>query len=193
MKRVLLVCVAIFPLLTCSGIVYTILSLWIAALGATKSQIGMLYTCGALAGAVTSPFLGKLADRWGRKPVLLGSMGLFACVFGGFALARDFRDLFPIMVAEGTAWGALGASVNAMISDLVPSEQRGTALGIYNATWNLGWIIGPLTGGVMSDRLGFRMTFLICVILISFGLALGAALLPGGGRPSPSEPADEPF
>lgn len=191
MKRVLLICAAIFPLLTCSGIVYTILSLWIAELGASKSHIGLLYTCGALAGAATSPLLGRLADRWGRKPVLIGSMGMFACVFGGFALARDVGDLFPIMVLEGTAWGGLGASVNALIADLVPQQQRGTALGIYNTTWNLGWIIGPVAGGVMSDLLGFRTTFLICVGLILGGIVLGVVLLPTG-RPLPSGRGDGP-
>ncbi|RLA95892.1 MAG: MFS transporter [Deltaproteobacteria bacterium] len=191
MKRVLLVCAAIFPLLTCSGIVYTILSLFIAALGASKSQIGLLYTCGALAGAITSPLSGRLADRWGRKPVLLGSMALFAGVFGGFAFVKEYTQLFPIMIAEGTAWGGLGASVNAMIADLVPQQKRGTALGLYNATWNLGWIIGPLAGGVLSDHLGFRTTFLLCVGLISVGIALGAFLLPRGDG-GPSGPGDEP-
>ena len=81
MRSVFLVCIAIFPLLVCSGIVYTVLSLYMAELGATKSQIGLLYTFGALAGAITSPLLGKLGDKWGRKPLLLASMTLFSAVF----------------------------------------------------------------------------------------------------------------
>lgn len=183
MKRVVLVCVAIFPFLVCSGIVYTILSLYMAELGTTKSQIGLLYTLSASAGAVTSPLLGRFADRIGRRPLLLGSMAAFAVVFGGFALARGPQDLVFIMVIEGMGWGALGTSANAMIADLVPPERRGIALGLYNTAWNLGWIIGPVTGGFLSDLLGFRKTFLLAALFILLGLLLGAFLLPKG-RPS---------
>ncbi len=178
MRSVFLVCIAIFPLLVCSGIVYTVLSLYMAELGATKSQIGLLYTFGALAGAITSPLLGKLGDKWGRKPLLLASMTLFSAVFAGFALARNPKDLLFIMLLEGSAWGGLGTSANALIADLVPPEKRGTALGIYNTAWNLGWIIGPVTGGVLSDCLGFRKTFLLSSLFILIGFSLGLALLP---------------
>ena len=182
MRKVILVCVAIFPLLLCSGIVYSILSIYIISLGATKSQIGFLYTAGAIAGALTSPLSGKLADRWGRKVILLGAMAIFCGVFFGFAIVREFRHLFPIMLAEGMAWGGLGSSATALIADLVPQEKRGAAVGIYNTSWNLGWIIGPTTGGLLSDHLGFRPTFLICSLILTVGVIMGVVLLPKEGR-----------
>ena len=51
-------------------------------------------------------------------------------------------------------------------------------MGIYNSTWNLGWIIGPSLGGFLSDQIGFRMTFVISVLIIATGLAISAFLLP---------------
>lgn len=185
MKGVVMICAAIFPFLVCSGIVYTILSLYMAELGTTKSQIGLFYTLSASAGAVASPLLGRFADRVGRKPLLLGSMGTFAVVFGGFALATRPEDLIAIMLLEGMGWGALGTSASAMIADLVPSDKRGVALGLYNTAWNLGWIIGPVTGGFLSDLLGFRKTFLLASSFILLGLLLGVFLIPKG-LPSPT-------
>lgn len=193
MRHVVLVCVAIFPLLVCSGIVYTILSLYMADLGFKKSQIGLLYTVGALAGAIASPLFGKLADRIGRKPVLLGAMSAFVLVFGGFAFVAKPEHMFLVMLLEGTAWGAMGTSANALVADLVPQDKRGAALGVYNTAWNLGWIIGPVTGGMLSDVFGFRKTFLLAAAFIVCGVLLGLGLLPSEKGLSTSEQVDEPF
>lgn len=177
-KSVYLICLSVFPLMVCSGIIYSILSIYIQSLGAAKGQIGLIYTCGAAAGAMAAPLVGALSDRVGRRAVLLGSMAVFALVFSGYALSRTYLHLFPIQVGEGVAWAALGASAVALIADTVPQERRGKAMGIYNTTWNLGWIIGPTLGGVLSDSIGFRFTFAICVLIIGGGIVLGGVVLP---------------
>lgn len=59
----------------CSGLVYSMFSLYMSeVLGAEKTQIGLIYMVGSLMGLVSAPFLGKLSDRLGRKPVILGAM-----------------------------------------------------------------------------------------------------------------------
>ena len=179
MKRsVYTVCLVIFPFMVCSGIVYSILSFYFAKLGATKSQIGLIYTCGALAGAITAPLWGKLADKWGRKIILLSSMGLFALVFLGYALSRYYHCLFWPQIVEGMAWTSMGTSAPALIADLASQRQRGKAMGIYNIAWSMGWIVGPTLGGMLSEHLGFKSTFLICVVIMLCGFILGIFLLP---------------
>jgi MFS family permease len=163
---VYIACLAILPLMVCSGIIYSILPLYIVSLGASRSVVGLVYTCGAVAGAVTSPLWGKFSDKKGRKLTLVISMILFAFVFLGYTLSKHYTQLYFIQVVEGVAWGALGASAIAMIADSVPVERRGKAMGIYNSTLNLGWIIGPLAGGFLSEHIGFRYTFFICVLFI---------------------------
>ncbi|RLB04525.1 MAG: MFS transporter [Deltaproteobacteria bacterium] len=179
-KKVYLISLSVFPLMVCSGIIYSILSLYMAALGASKSQIGLLYTSGAASAAVTSPMMGRLADKVGKRPILLGSMVIFALVFIGYALSDNFTDLYPVMMAEGVGWGGTGAVTVALIADIVPERRRGTAMGIYNTAWNVGWIVGPTMGGVLSDHLGFRPTFLLCVLIIVTGIILGLLFLPKG-------------
>ena len=175
---VYIACLAILPLMICSGIIYSILPLYIVSLGASRSEVGLVYACGAIAGAVTSPLWGNLSDKKGRKVTLIISMVLFIFVFFGYTLSKHYSQLYFIQIVEGVAWGALGASSIALIADLAPIEKRGKAMGIYNSTWNLGWIIGPLAGGFLSDHIGFRYTFFICVLIIVADICLTALAIP---------------
>ena len=177
-KKLYLVCLAVFPFMICTGIVYSIISIYMAEIGLTKSQIGFLYTSGATAGAICSPFAGTIADRFGRKKVLLFSMCVFAFVFLGYAISRSYIPFLIVQMAEGLAWAALGTSTTALIADLVNEENRGKAMGIYNTTWSLGWIIGPSLGGLLSDHIGFPVTFISCTGLTVFGLTLAFFFVP---------------
>lgn len=175
---VYIACLAILPLMICSGIIYSIFPLYIVSLGASRSEVGLVCTCGAIAGAVTSPLWGKLSDKKGRKATLIISMVLFIFVFSGYTLSKHYSHLYFIQIVEGVAWGALGASSIALIADLAPIEKRGKAMGIYNSTWNPGWIVGPLDGGFLSDHVGFRYTFFICVLIIVADICLTALAIP---------------
>jgi DHA1 family multidrug resistance protein-like MFS transporter len=177
-KELYLVCLTVLPFMICTGIVYSILSLYMAEVGLTKSQIGFLYTSGAVAGAIGAPFLGGLADRFGRKRVLLFSMGGFAFVFTGYALSRGYLPLLFVQIGEGFSWAALAASTTALVADLSTEETRGKAMGIYNMTWNVGWIAGPSMGGLISDHMGFTFTFTLCTGLTVFGLILAMFFIP---------------
>lgn len=164
-------CLVIFPLMVCSGMVYSILPLYVSGeLGASPRHIGLLYMVGATAGAILAPFLGKLSDKFGRRRVLLLSMGGFAAAFALYAVIKNYSEAFPIYALEGASWAALGATVPAFIADIVPAEDRGWAMGIYERTWSVGWIIGPLLGGFLADTIGFRITFIAGAALIGIGI-----------------------
>lgn len=171
-NRVYWICASIFPLMVCSGMVYSILSLFIADLGASKTQIGMIFTVGSMGGAVAAPALGRVADKAGSKLILLASMILFSATFFLYSLARNLFDMYVIQVLEGAAWSALGVSGVALVTDAAPRDRKGEAIGVYNMTWYLGWIVGPGLGGFLSDTLGFRKTFLLCFALILIGIGL---------------------
>jgi MFS family permease len=74
----------------CTGIVYSILAIYMSSIGLTKSQVGFLYTAGATAGAIGSPLWGMLADRLGRKKILTLSMAGFALLFLGYAMSSNY-------------------------------------------------------------------------------------------------------
>ena len=187
-KRLYLVCLTVFPFMICTGIIYSILSIYMASLGLTKSEIGTLFTAGAVGAAISSPFWGTLSDRFGRKKIMVFSMAAFAIVFLGYAFSRTYIHLVLVQVWEGLAWAAMGSTAVALVADVVPEESRGKAMGIYNMTWNMGWIVGPSMGGFISDHFGFMTTFLLCSGLTAAGLVLAAFLIPGRAQPGIAAP-----
>jgi predicted MFS family arabinose efflux permease len=178
-RNLYLLCITVLPFMICTGIIYSILSLYMASLGLTKSEIGSLFTAGAVAAAITSPLWGSLSDRFGRKKVLIFSMAIFAFVFLGYAFSVNYIHLMLVQLGEGIAWAAMGSAAVALVADMVPEENRGKAMGIYNMTWNTGWIIGPSLGGVISDHIGFMPTFLMCTGLTAAGVFMAVFLIPG--------------
>lgn len=160
----------VFPLLLCSGIVYSVLPLYISnELGASTSQLGTVYMVGAFVGFMMAPYLGRLADRHGKRKVLLCSMGGFGVAFAAYGLMRTLPMVFAVQALEGASWAAMGATLPALIADIVPPGERGWAMGMYERTWSLGWIGGPLAGGLLADNIGFRITFAIGAGLVVLG------------------------
>ncbi|MHC1567345.1 MAG: MFS transporter [Candidatus Syntropharchaeia archaeon] len=171
MKRELyLLCASLLPLMISSGMIYSIFSLYMEDLGASRSQIGLIFTVSAAAGIFAAPLFGRLSDRIGRKKVMIISMISFSIIFFLYSIARTYIHLFPIQALEGAIWAALGTTIPAFIADIVPAEERGESMGVYNMTWNLGWVIGPVMGGFLAENVGFRWCFSFCAVLILFGL-----------------------
>ncbi len=160
----------VFPLLLCSGIVYSVLPLYISGeLGASTSQLGMVYMVGAFVGFMVAPSLGRLADRHGRRKVRRSSMAGFGIAFAAYGAMRTLPMAFLVQALEGASWAAMGATLPAMIADMVPAGERGWAMGMYERAWSLGWIGGPLAGGLLADYIGFRLTFVIGAGLVALG------------------------
>jgi DHA1 family multidrug resistance protein-like MFS transporter len=161
-RRLYILCGCIFPLMVCSGVIYSMFSLYLfKVLGVVESRIGLIYMCGSLAGFSFAPLIGNLADRRGRKIVIIASIASFAIIFLLYSFVGNYKFLYGIQALEGASWVAIGASANAYIADIVSPEKRGWAMGMYQRTMSLGWIIGPAVAGFLFEILGFRTTFLI--------------------------------
>ena len=176
-KKLYLICLAVLPLIICSGMIYSILSLYIQDLGASKTTIGLVFMTGATAGALISPLLGRISDKFGRKKILLVAMICFSIVFLMYSLMKNYWLVFPIQLLEGATWAAFSTTVPALLADNSPANERGWTMGIYNRTWSIGWILGPAIGGFMADRAGFQATFFLGFLLVSFGFLLTAWLV----------------
>jgi len=177
-KRLYILCACILPLMICTGLVYSMYSLYLAeVLGAPKSHIGLIYMVGAAVGLVFGPFLGRLSDRLGRKPVILAAMGSFVLIFILYATIRRYELVYPIQILEGAAWVAIGATATAYIADIVAHEKRGWAMGVYQQTVSVGWMIGPAFGGFLFELIGSRHTFLLGAILVIVGFILVLVLV----------------
>src|SRR3546814_10319339 len=97
-----------------------------------------------------SPLLGKLSDRWGRRPVLLSAILGFGidCVL--LAFAPNIAWLFVGRVVAGIT-GASYSVASACIGDISNDETRARNFGYINAAYSAGFILGPALGGVLGQ------------------------------------------
>lgn len=119
---------------------------------------------------LASPILGKLGDRFGRRPVLLLSIVGQALGYLIFGLSRSLPVLYLGRLIGGVTAGNL-ATASAYIADVSPPEEQSKNFALVGTAWSLGLIIGPALGGV------FGQISLYAPALLAAGLALLNAVL----------------
>ncbi|PCS00355.1 MFS transporter [Lactococcus fujiensis] len=123
--------------------------------------------------AIISPYWGKLADKYGRKPMLLrASLGM-AIVISLMAFVTNVWQLIILRALQGL-FGGFISNATALIATQTPKNKAGRALGIIVTGTTSGQLIGPLLGGIISSAFSYRGTFLITgsLLFIVFILVL---------------------
>jgi DHA1 family tetracycline resistance protein-like MFS transporter len=150
--------------------------------GANDIAIGLLVASYAAAQLLGAPLLGRLSDRYGRKPVLLLSiLGTFV----GFILlgvAGSLWMLFASRVLDGLTGGNISVA-QAYIADVTDPKNRTRAFGLIGAAFGLGFIIGPAAGGLLSAGERYALPAFVAAGLALTNLAMVYFLLPESRDP----------
>ncbi len=136
---------------------------------ATAFWSGLAFSSTFLVKAVVSPLWGQLADRYGRKPMLLrASLGM-AVVIGCMGFVNNVYELVALRMLQGGFSGYI-SNANALIAAEAPHDRSGEALGTLATGDVSGTLLGPLIGGFISDTVGYRYTFFVTglTLLCSF-------------------------
>lgn len=169
-RRLLIVFAIVLVDMLSFSIVLPLLPYLAKDLGASAAQIGLLTAMYPLAQVFAAPFLGRLSDRHGRKPVLVLSILGTAVGFVVLATARLLPILFVSRFIDGVTGGNISVA-QAYIADVTDEADRGAALGMIGAAFGLGFILGPVTGGLLA---GFSYAL---PAWVGAGLALTNALV----------------
>jgi len=111
-------------------------------MGGDAITVGLLVSCFSAAQLLTSPWWGRLSDRYGRRPVLMIALFASAVAYAIFAFADSIWLLFLSRIVQGAGGGTTGV-VQAYVADSIEPEDRAKALGWISAVTNAGVAIGP--------------------------------------------------
>ena len=130
-----------------------------------------------LASTVMVPIHGKLADLYGRKPVMLVSMAIFLVGSMASGQARSMTALIAFRAIQGIGAGGLQPIALTIVGDIFEVEERARMQGVFGAVWGIAGLAGPLLGGVIVGALSWRWVFYVNVpfgilstVLLSFAL-----------------------
>lgn len=132
----------------------------------------------ALTTAFASPFIGRLADRFGRRPIILISLAGYVLVFSGYLSAASTLPLILLRALAGIFSAGLIPAMMSSVGDLAVENQRARWVGILNGSASVGWVIGPYFGGLLYDMYGYFLPFAVSVLLAAGALILAVFLIP---------------
>ena len=174
MKRspLLVIFITVFIDLVGFGIVIPVLPYYAEGtkFGATPTQVGLLFASYSVMQLVFAPVLGRLSDKYGRRPILLMSLLGTAIGFLILGFATTLWMLFVGRIIDGISGGNI-STAQAYIADVTTKENRAKGMGLIGAAFGLGFVFGPAIGGILS-RWGVNVPF-----LFAGGLAFANAIL----------------
>ncbi len=148
-RPLLVIFLTIFVNLVGFGIIIPLLPFYAETFGASPFVIGLLFGVFSLAQLVAAPALGELSDRYGRRPVLLFSLGGTVASFVMLALAQSLTMLFVARIVDGLSGGNI-ATARAYVADITEPKDRARAYGFIGAAFGLGFVLGPALSAVLS-------------------------------------------
>ncbi len=175
-KRLFSVIFVVFIDLLGFSLILPLLPYYADTFGSNEFVTGLLVASYAAMQLIGAPILGRLSDRYGRRPILLVS--IFGTFLGFLLLgfANSLWMLFASRILDGFTGGNLSVA-QAYIADVTDEKNRSKGLGLVGAAFGLGFIIGPVTGGFLSQW-GYALPAFVAAALAFLNLVLVAAWLP---------------
>jgi multidrug resistance protein len=165
-------CIVGFAISFSQSLIQPILSVYAdEQLGFSEIAIAMLFTANGLANFVLTLPASTVADRVGRKHVIIFGMLLDGFSTMLIALFSDYWMLFLFMSMRGVGHASSNPSISAMVCGLVPISSRGKVMGIFNMVRNVGLVAGSFFGGLLYDGVSPTAPFWMCALVEFIGFS----------------------
>ncbi|MGC4429362.1 multidrug efflux MFS transporter [Streptococcus suis] len=156
-------------------LVMPFISVFVEELGVGPGQVeyyaGLAVSANAFAAALMAPIWGSLADRYGRKPMMVRAAFAMIFTMGGMAFVPNVFWLLALRVLNGVFTGYI-PNATALIASQVPKEKTGYALGTLSTGAVAGNLIGPTLGGILAEMFGVHTVFLLVGLLYAIVVLL---------------------
>ncbi len=143
-----------------------------------------------LSSTAVVPIAGKLGDRWGRKPMLMGGATFFLAMTLLCGLAQSMPQLVVLRTLQGLGGGVMTATVFAIMGQLLAPAERARASGLITATFSLAGVVGPVVGGYLTDAFSWRAVFYVNLPFVILALVIVWRFFPQVGYSGRRLPMD---
>ncbi len=160
------------------GIVMPVFARRLDELGSGVEALGIMTMVFALSQMLAAPAAGALADRVGRRPLVLLALAAFALANVGYLLAASTAAFIAVRFAGGLFTAGLFPAAMGIVADVTREEERGKWIGLVMAGFATGIVFGPVLGGLLYDGWGFAAPFVASAGLATLALFAAAWLVP---------------
>jgi MFS family permease len=165
-------------------LILPVMPLYVASLGGTSTQIGLIIGYFAAMAMLMRPPAGWLIDTRGHRPILLAGMAVFLVASAGYVATRSVNAILALRVFHGIGMGLFPTAATVVVAELAPLQRRGEAMGWFGVANSAGLLVGPAVGPWIAARLGFPALFLLAAGVAAAGMAC-LLPLPGTGGAGP--------
>ena len=163
-------------------VVGTALPVIITELGGNELYVWAV-TVYLLTSTISGPIWGKLSDLFGRRPILLGAVGLFISASIGAGLSQEMWQFLLFRGLQGLGGGAVFPVALAVVADIFTPVERGKWLGLFGAVFGFSSVLGPWIGGLLTDFVSWNWIFFVNVPVGLVSFIVLWRLLPAIKRP----------
>ncbi|MGR6544729.1 MFS transporter [Paenibacillus tundrae] len=142
----------------------------------TPGQVGVLTSVNSIGMALGALLAGALADRFGRKAILMWTLLIFTIASGLSALATGFAVLCALRLVAGIGLGGELPVASTLVSESMPTAERGRAVVLLESFWAGGWIVSALIANFVIPEYGWRIAFAIGALPAFYALYLRRAI-----------------
>lgn len=176
-KQIFLLYVTVFINILGFGMVFPLFPLFAESFKATALDIGLMAASFSLAQFLVSPLLGRMSDRFGRKPIIVFSIIASAASYLIAAFAFNLEVLYLSRIVHGIASAGIFPIASAYIADVTSKEDRAKYMGKIAGVFSFGFMFGPVIGGFLGSY-GFSVAFIAAAIVSVFNLIFILTSLP---------------
>lgn len=190
-RVIMLLAASVGLMMTGYGIVMPVFAKRLGEFGSGVEALGFMTMAFAIAQFLLAPFMGTLADRFGRRPlILVGLAGVVAANLA-YLLVESTSAYIAVRFFQGAITAGLLPAAMGIVADIVPEQQRAQWVGTLMGSYSAGFIFGPALGGFLYDHWGFAAPFSLSAGLALLGLLMALVMVPET-RPAAVRPVAAP-